>query len=245
MDAERNGTFGGMLRGLREAARWMEQGAEQTFPDGVAFAALAPLGDAALVASAISQALGLQETAARSPLDAVREHLPALFNNRVPAHFSFPGHRLLLIIPDAMRPSAPPTHRRRSRAGFSGSLAGGRRALRFWIACSPAAAFGGARRRPRAAALRCAPGSGIRRCPSRTSSVLRIRLSSDVCSVNPGAAADHPHRPHTSPTEGDVGVASLAPTADVLRNRGNAGYQHGTADRLRGEDSPGDDRDFR
>ncbi|MGH3147749.1 MAG: ATP-binding protein [Rubrobacter sp.] len=65
----------GKTRLALEAARWAKQRVEQTFPDGVAFAALASLGDAALVASTISQALGLQETAARSPLDAVREHL--------------------------------------------------------------------------------------------------------------------------------------------------------------------------
>jgi len=49
--------------------------AEKTFPDGVAFVALAPLGDATLVASTIVQSLGLKETMRLSPLDAVREHL--------------------------------------------------------------------------------------------------------------------------------------------------------------------------
>ena len=46
--------------------------------------ALAPLGDADLVAPAISQVLGLQEAAGVSPLDAVRAHLR--------------GKRLLLVL---------------------------------------------------------------------------------------------------------------------------------------------------
>jgi predicted ATPase/DNA-binding XRE family transcriptional regulator len=45
------------------------------FPDGAAFVALAPLGDATLVAPTISRALGLKEATGLPPLDAVREHL--------------------------------------------------------------------------------------------------------------------------------------------------------------------------
>src|SRR5215210_5716343 len=45
------------------------------FPDGVAFVALAPLGDAALVTSTISQVLGLRETAGVHPLEVLGQYL--------------------------------------------------------------------------------------------------------------------------------------------------------------------------
>jgi predicted ATPase/DNA-binding XRE family transcriptional regulator len=45
------------------------------FPDGVAFVALAPLSDAALVVPTISQTLGLKEAARLSSLEALRDHL--------------------------------------------------------------------------------------------------------------------------------------------------------------------------
>jgi len=45
------------------------------FPDGVAFVALAPLGDAALVTPTISQVLGLRETAGVHPLEVLGQYL--------------------------------------------------------------------------------------------------------------------------------------------------------------------------
>jgi predicted ATPase/transcriptional regulator with XRE-family HTH domain len=45
------------------------------FPDGVAFVALAPLGDAALVMPTVSQVLGLRETAGVHPLEGLCQHL--------------------------------------------------------------------------------------------------------------------------------------------------------------------------
>ena len=45
------------------------------FPDGVAFVALAPLGDAALVMPSVSQVLGLRETAGVHPLEALCQYL--------------------------------------------------------------------------------------------------------------------------------------------------------------------------
>ena len=45
------------------------------FPEGVAFVALAPVGDAALVMASVSQALGLREAAGVQPLEALRQHL--------------------------------------------------------------------------------------------------------------------------------------------------------------------------
>jgi predicted ATPase/DNA-binding XRE family transcriptional regulator len=45
------------------------------FPDSVAFVALAPLGDASLVASAVARALGLRETGGEPPLETVRAYL--------------------------------------------------------------------------------------------------------------------------------------------------------------------------
>ena len=45
------------------------------FPDGVAFVALAPLGDAALVMPTISQTLGLREVAGVHPLEVLCQHL--------------------------------------------------------------------------------------------------------------------------------------------------------------------------
>jgi hypothetical protein len=49
--------------------------AEGYFPDGVAFVALAPLGDAALVVPTISRALGLSEAAGVRPLEVLRRYL--------------------------------------------------------------------------------------------------------------------------------------------------------------------------
>jgi hypothetical protein len=46
------------------------------FPDGVAFVALAPLGDAALVMPTVSQVLGLREAAGVRSLEVLRQHLP-------------------------------------------------------------------------------------------------------------------------------------------------------------------------
>ena len=60
----------GKTRLALEAARLSEG-----FPDGAAFVALAPLGDATLVAPTISRSLGLKEATGLPPLDAVREHL--------------------------------------------------------------------------------------------------------------------------------------------------------------------------
>jgi predicted ATPase/DNA-binding XRE family transcriptional regulator len=45
------------------------------FPDGLAFVALAPLADAALVVPTVSQTLGLRETAGLRPLEALGQHL--------------------------------------------------------------------------------------------------------------------------------------------------------------------------
>jgi predicted ATPase len=45
------------------------------FPDGVAFVALAPLGDAALVMPTVSQVLGLRDAAGVHPLEILRQHL--------------------------------------------------------------------------------------------------------------------------------------------------------------------------
>ena len=49
--------------------------ATRLFPDGVAFVALAPLGDAALVMPTVSQALGLRETASIRPLEVLCQYL--------------------------------------------------------------------------------------------------------------------------------------------------------------------------
>jgi transcriptional regulator with XRE-family HTH domain len=49
--------------------------AEGSFPDGVAFVALAPLGDAALVMPTVSRALGLREAAGVRPLEVLCRHL--------------------------------------------------------------------------------------------------------------------------------------------------------------------------
>ena len=49
--------------------------ATEDFPDGVAFVDLAPLGDAVLVLSAVSQALGLRTTGDRPLLEALRAYL--------------------------------------------------------------------------------------------------------------------------------------------------------------------------
>jgi predicted ATPase/transcriptional regulator with XRE-family HTH domain len=49
--------------------------AEGYFPDGVAFVALAPLGDAALVMPTISQVLGLREAAGMHPLEVLCQYL--------------------------------------------------------------------------------------------------------------------------------------------------------------------------
>ncbi|CAN5163529.1 BTAD domain-containing putative transcriptional regulator [soil metagenome] len=61
----------GKTRLALEAARQMEK----NLPDGVAFVALAPLGDAALVAPTIAQSLGLKDTARLAPLDTIRDFL--------------------------------------------------------------------------------------------------------------------------------------------------------------------------
>jgi predicted ATPase/transcriptional regulator with XRE-family HTH domain len=45
------------------------------FPDGVAFVALAPLGDAALVVPTVSRALGVREAASVHPLEVLCQHL--------------------------------------------------------------------------------------------------------------------------------------------------------------------------
>jgi predicted ATPase/transcriptional regulator with XRE-family HTH domain len=45
------------------------------FPDGVAFVALAPLGDAALVVPTVARSLGLREMGGRSPRDALHAYL--------------------------------------------------------------------------------------------------------------------------------------------------------------------------
>jgi predicted ATPase/DNA-binding XRE family transcriptional regulator len=49
--------------------------AREDFPDGVAFVDLAPLGDAVLVLSAVSQAMGLRTTGDRPLIEALRAHL--------------------------------------------------------------------------------------------------------------------------------------------------------------------------
>ena len=49
--------------------------ADDHFPDGVAFVALAPLGDAALVIPTVSQVLGLRETAGMHPLEVLCRYL--------------------------------------------------------------------------------------------------------------------------------------------------------------------------
>jgi hypothetical protein len=46
-----------------------------SFPNGVAFVALAPVGDVGLVASAVARALGLRETGGAPPLETVRAYL--------------------------------------------------------------------------------------------------------------------------------------------------------------------------
>jgi predicted ATPase/transcriptional regulator with XRE-family HTH domain len=51
------------------------QKAAEDFPDGVAFVALAPLGDAALVMPTVSRVLGLREAGGVHPLEALRQHL--------------------------------------------------------------------------------------------------------------------------------------------------------------------------
>ncbi|HET7272215.1 MAG TPA: helix-turn-helix domain-containing protein, partial [Rubrobacter sp.] len=61
----------GKTRLVTEVARK----AGSDFPDGVAFVALAPLGDAALVMPTASQVLGLREVAGIHPLEALRQHL--------------------------------------------------------------------------------------------------------------------------------------------------------------------------
>ena len=61
----------GKTRLALEVARQMEE----RFPDGVAFVALAPLRDAALVMPTIAQSLGLKETARLAPLNAIRDYL--------------------------------------------------------------------------------------------------------------------------------------------------------------------------
>jgi predicted ATPase/transcriptional regulator with XRE-family HTH domain len=45
------------------------------FPDGAAFVALAPVGDAGLVVPTVARSLGLREAGGRSPLEALRAHL--------------------------------------------------------------------------------------------------------------------------------------------------------------------------
>jgi len=45
---------------------------QQTFADGIMLVALAPISASSLVASTIAQALGIKETASRTPLDALR-----------------------------------------------------------------------------------------------------------------------------------------------------------------------------
>jgi predicted ATPase len=51
------------------------QKASVDFPDGIAFVALAPLGDAALVMPTVSQSLGMREAGGVHPLEALRQHL--------------------------------------------------------------------------------------------------------------------------------------------------------------------------
>jgi predicted ATPase len=68
------GTGGvGKTRLALEAAR--ASLAEGHFPDGVAFVALAPLGDPALVVPTIERALGLREAEGQTSLEALREYL--------------------------------------------------------------------------------------------------------------------------------------------------------------------------
>jgi predicted ATPase/DNA-binding XRE family transcriptional regulator len=61
----------GKTRVAVEAARR----AASSYPDGVAFVALAPLGDAALVVPTVLRALGLRDSGSGSQLDIVCEHL--------------------------------------------------------------------------------------------------------------------------------------------------------------------------
>ncbi|HEX2739681.1 MAG TPA: helix-turn-helix domain-containing protein [Rubrobacter sp.] len=61
----------GKTRLVTEVARM----ADGDFPDGVAFVALAPLGDAALVMPTVSQVLGLREVAGVHPIESLRQHL--------------------------------------------------------------------------------------------------------------------------------------------------------------------------
>ncbi len=49
--------------------------AAEHFPDGAAFVALAPLGDAGLVVTAISRTLGLREAGGRSPRGTLQRYL--------------------------------------------------------------------------------------------------------------------------------------------------------------------------
>ena len=51
------------------------QSVADDFPDGATFVGLAPLGDADLVVSAISQVLGLRETGGRAPRDTLHAYL--------------------------------------------------------------------------------------------------------------------------------------------------------------------------
>jgi predicted ATPase len=66
------GTGGvGKTRLALEAA----QDAAGLFPDGVAFVALAPLGDPTLVVPTIERALGLREAEGQTSLEALRDYL--------------------------------------------------------------------------------------------------------------------------------------------------------------------------
>ena len=62
----------GKTRLAIEAAR---KAGGRYFPDGVAFVALAPLGDAALVIPTVSQVLGLREAAGMHPLEVLCQYL--------------------------------------------------------------------------------------------------------------------------------------------------------------------------
>ena len=61
--------------GKTRLAMEVVQKAGSYFPDGIAFVALAPLGDAALVMPTVSQALGLREVAGVHPIEVLRQHL--------------------------------------------------------------------------------------------------------------------------------------------------------------------------